>query len=74
LIALEAHDCGTASEIFNGSPSIRPAGVATHAESFVLHVPKPAQQTLIKNIYQNDLVEKKKTYFKSIFISQFNTR
>jgi hypothetical protein len=44
---LEAHDCGTAREIFNNSPSIRLAGVATHAESVVLHVPKPAQHTLI---------------------------
>jgi len=47
LIGFEVHDCGTAREIFNGAPSIRLAGVATHANSVVLHVPRSAQQTLI---------------------------
>ena len=45
LIGLEAHDCGTANEMVNDAPSIRLAGVATHAVSVVLQVPKPAQHT-----------------------------
>jgi len=34
LIGFEAHELGTAREIVNNAPSIRLAGVASHAVSF----------------------------------------
>jgi len=45
LIGFEVQLLGTAREIVNGVPSTRLAGVATHALSLTLQIPRPAQHT-----------------------------